>query len=124
MAKKIAKKLAEANHESNGDEADKPKKVRQKAMEGDGFPGPLPEEVCDARDEYLSAMRAHAKTGKKKGESEQKLIEAMHKHEINRVPLDGENKVFDIEAPEKIKMKTLPKEQRDERAAREHATAG
>lgn len=127
MAKKLGRKAAEANnHESNGDGegADKPRKVRQKAMEGDGFPGPLPEEVCDARDEYLSAMRAHAKTGKRKGESEQKLIEAMHKHEIERVPLDGENKVFDIEAPEKIKMKTLPKEQRDERAAREHATAG
>lgn len=141
MAKKIAtKKAAESvrrddeivtaysmgqkKSESNGDGAENPKKGRQKALEGDGFPGPLPEEVCDARDEFLTAMRAHAKTGKKKGENEQKLIEAMHKHDIMRVPLDGENKVFDIEAPEKIKMKTLPKEQRDERTAREHATAG
>lgn len=127
MAKKLGRKAAEANnHEANGDgeEAGKPKKLRQKVMEGDGLPGPIPEEVCDARDEFLSAMRAAAKAGEKKGEKEQKLIEVMHKYEMTRVPLEGEKKFFDIEAPEKIKMKTLPKEQRDERAAREHATAG
>ena len=126
MAKKLGRKAANANHESNGDggEAEKPKKVRQKAMEGDGFPGPIPEEVCDARDEFLSAMRAAAKAGEKKGEKEQRLIEVMHKHEMTRVPLDGEKKYFEIEAPEKVKMKTKPKEQRDERAGREHATAG
>ena len=127
MAKKLGKKAAE-KHESNGDgagdDAANPKKTRQKALEGDGCPGPTPEEVCDARDTYLSTMRAHAKTGKKKAESEQALIEAMHKHGLARVSLDGENKYFEIEAPEKIKTKTVPKEQRDERAAREHATAG
>ena len=124
MAKKLGKKAA-AKHESNGDDdAEIPKTGRQKALEGDGFPGPTPEEVCDARDQYLSAMRSHAKTAKKKAESEQALIEAMHKHDIVRVNLDGENKYFKIESTEKIKTNTIPKEQRDERAAREHATAG
>ncbi len=104
---------------------EKPRRGRKQAeFEGNGFPGPPPEEVCDARDTYLSSMRAHAKAAEKKAKSEQSLIEAMHKHEIKRVKLDGENKYFEIEAPEKIKTKTVPKEQREEREGREHATAG
>src|SRR3954471_8498256 len=116
MAKKRAAKSKDEAQDVNGDEggvavAEKSKRGRQQAFEAEGFPGPLPEEVCEARDTYLSVMRAHAKTGKKKGEGEQRLIEAMHKHDISRVQLDGENKYFEIEAPEKVKMKTILKEQ-------------
>lgn len=98
---------------------EKLKRGRQTHLKGDGFPGPPPDEVCEARDQYLSSMRSHAKAAKKKAESEQDLIEAMHKHNVTRVQLDGENKYFEIEAPEKIKTKTVPKEQREERESRE-----
>ncbi len=121
MAKKAGRPKKGQDVESNGDVAvaEDTKRGRQQLLEGEGFPGPPPKEVCDARDAFLSAMRAHAKTAGKKGESEQKLIESMHKHDIKRVQLDGENKYFEIEAPEKVKMKTIPKEQREERQARE-----
>ena len=64
-------------------------------------------------------MRAHAKAGEKKASKQEELITAMHKHDLTRIPLDGENKFFEIEAPEKIVTKTVPKEKRDKRTQAE-----
>jgi hypothetical protein len=115
MGPKAAEKLKKFEPAGTDDSAP----PKQQAFEGDGFPEKPPKEVEDARDEYVSAMRAHAKAGQKKAERHEKLIEVMHKHGIDRVRLDGENKFFEIVEEEKIKTKTVPKEERERRAKSE-----
>ncbi len=88
---------------------------KQRKFDGDGFPEDPPQEVCDARDEYMQAKRAAARASEKKGAKEQTLIDSMREHGIERVRLDGENKFIEIDSPEKVKVKTIPKEQRDAR---------
>lgn len=93
--------------------------TQQTTFEGDGFPKNPPKAVRDARDEYLSAMRHAAEASKNKGDREQRLIELMKKHDVDRIRLDGENKFIEIGRAEKAKVKTIPKEQRDARQGRE-----
>jgi hypothetical protein len=87
---------------------------RQQQFDGDGFPARLPKAVQEARDEYLTAMRSAAKAVEKRGNKELALMEAMKKHKVDRVRLDGENKFFEIDNKEKIACRTIPKEQRKE----------
>ena len=87
----------------------------QQAFEGEGFPEPAPLPVRKGRDEYLQAMRDCAAASKEKAAAQEKLIELMHKHGIDRIELDGENKFFEIEQTEKIKTKTVPQEERNRR---------
>lgn len=94
-------------------------KAQQKQFEGDGFPEPPPKDVCDARDNYLAAKRAAATANEKKADKHERLVELMHQHNIDRIPLDGENKYFYLDASEKVKIGTVPKEKRDERRATE-----
>jgi hypothetical protein len=87
--------------------------VAQKTFEGEGFPDKPPAAVIRARDEYLQAMRDHADAGKEKSTRHEALVEVMHKHGITRIRLDGENKFFELESTENVKMKTVPKAARD-----------
>ena len=88
---------------------------KQHRMQGEGFPPEPPEHVLNARDQYITAKRAAAKASKTKGEKEQELISAMNEAGIDRLELDGENKFIQIETPEKVAIKTIPKQQRQER---------
>lgn len=100
------------------DNAPEPTPIQQQ-FEGDGFPEPPPPAVCRARDRYLQAMREQAKAGAEKSTAHEALIRVMHDHNIDRVPLDGENKYFEIDPTEKIKTKTVPKAKRDKRKKEE-----
>ena len=93
-------------------------KKQQAQFNGDGFPEKMPKPLTDARDDYLSAMRSSAKASEKKGDREQTLIEAMNKHKVDRIRLDGENRFFEVARDPKIKKKTIPKEQREEAEAK------
>lgn len=119
MAKKKVKvarkrKVARAKPEA----ADPPERVSQKQFEGEGFPDPPPAEVREARDDYLDAMREATKASSKKGDRHLKLIEVMQAHGIDRVRLDGENKFFELAEEHKVKMKTVPKDQREKSASK------
>ncbi|QDU61257.1 hypothetical protein Pan216_21110 [Planctomycetes bacterium Pan216] len=93
----------------------KPKeRLEQSEFPGMETPKP-PKEVLDARDKFIQAKRDAAEAAENRGHCEQRLIEQMHKHGITKVKLDGENKFIEIEAPEKAKVKTVPKEQREHR---------
>jgi hypothetical protein len=75
--------------------------------------------VLDARDAYVTAKREAAKAAEAKGGAEQDLIKEMHEAGIERLQLDDENKYIEINAPEKVSIKTVPKEQREKREAAE-----
>lgn len=107
--KKVKKKKAPPKVESTETDGH----VRQQQFAGNGFPDPPPKEVADARDDYLQAMRDAAKASEEKGYKRERLIEAMRDNNIDRIKLDGENKFFELETEAKVKMKTIPKDQRD-----------
>lgn len=85
----------------------------QQHFEGDGFPGPPPAEVRQARDEFLQAQRDSAVASEHKADRHERLKEVMKEHGITRVKLDGENKFFELTSDEKIKTRTIPKDKRD-----------
>lgn len=116
--KKAAKKKAAGNKTTSRGTLDAVR-AQQTQFEGDGFPEPPPKVVCDARDAFLEAKRAAAKAGEKKADKHERLVELMHEHNIDRIPLDGENKYFYLDASEKVKIGTVPKEKREKRKAAE-----
>lgn len=91
------------------------KNATQKRMEGDGFPDPLPEEVQTAVAVYLTAKRESAEAAEAKGLAMQKLIDLGHKHNLDRIPIEGENKFIEIGVKDTCKVKTKPKDQEDAR---------
>lgn len=91
----------------------------QQLLEGEGFPEKPPKEVCEARDEFLTAKRAHAKTAEKLATEHESLLEAMHKHGLTRIRLDDENKFVELVPSERATVKTVPKEKRDKRTQAE-----
>lgn len=95
------------------------KKTVQQQFEADGFPEKPPKSVTEACGEFLTAKRAHARTGEKLATKHEALIEEMHKHGITKIQLDDENKFIEIEPTEKAKVKTVPKEKRDKRTQAE-----
>ncbi len=119
VEKKAAKKKPAAPKKTTSRETLDAVRAQQTQFEGDGFPEPPPKEVCDARDNYLEAKRAAAAASEKKADRHERLVELMHEHNIDRIPLDGENKYFYLDASEKVKIGTVPKEKRDNRRAAE-----
>ena len=101
----------------NPEELEGRRMVKQTKLQGDGFPEEPPEDVCKARDEFLSAIRSAAKASKSKSSKHERLVTVMKEHKLQRIPLDGENKFFELEEEEKVKLKTVPKDERTQRAA-------
>lgn len=94
----------------------------QQQMEGDGFPDPLPKEIQRAVGEYLTCKREAAEAAEAKGNAMQKLIELGHKHKLERIPIEGENKFVEIGVKDTCKIKTKPKDQEKRRRNAEAGT--
>lgn len=90
---------------------------QQQVMQGDGFPDPLPKEISKAVGVYLTAKREAAEAAEEKGKAMQKVIELGHKHGLERIPIEGENKFIEIGKKDTVKVKTKPKDQEDRRVA-------
>lgn len=87
--------------------------AKQKQFEADGFPDPLPKEVVKAMEAYLTAKREAAEASEESGSRKVLLIEVARKHNIERIPIDGENKFIEIGKADTVKVKTVPKDQRE-----------
>lgn len=90
-------------------------KPQQQLMQGEGFPPPLPKEVQKAVAEYLTCKRESAEAAEAKGNAMQKVIELGHKHNLERIPIEGENKFIELGKKDTCKVKTKPKDQEDRR---------
>jgi hypothetical protein len=72
----------------------------------------LPKEVHDAVDVYVELMREHGELRVKKNAARDACIEAMHNHEIERVPIDDGGKELICESV--MKLKTQRAKTKDE----------
>src|SRR5688572_17138468 len=86
---------------------------KQKTFAGAGFPSEPSAKLQRKRDVYLQTLRDLASAREKKGNAALSLMEAMHEEGLTKIRLDGENKFFLLDKEEKVKLKTIPKAQRD-----------
>lgn len=87
--------------------------MQQKHFEGGDFPAGPSAKIKRKRDIYLQTLRDLAAAREAKGNAALNLMEAMHEEGLTKIRLDGENKFFLLDSEEKVKLKTIPKAQRD-----------
>lgn len=89
--------------------------AKQKQMEGDGFPEPLPAEVQDAADKYQAASLAASKARGKLNTARDNCIAAMEQHNIPELTFSDGAKDLVLEHPPKLKFRKRKRPVDDDR---------
>lgn len=70
----------------------------------------IPQEVQDAADKYIDALRSSGKAKEKLNFSKESLLALMKTHKIKKVPIDEGNKMIVRESGESLKTKKIKRE--------------